>query len=83
MLDEEFEVLLRKHLKYLSPSEAIVRDRLLKEYGLDSMESINLLLDIEDTYTIVMPEEYLTEETFSTAFALWKVVEQLRNDSTL
>ncbi len=79
MINQEFEQLLRQHLKYLPPSAALDDKYLLKDYGLDSMAAIDLLLDIEDTYNIMMPEEYLTEETFSTAYDLWKVVERLRN----
>jgi acyl carrier protein len=78
MLDPAFEALLRKHVKYLSNTQPLDEDHLLQEYGLDSLASVNLLLDIEDTYDIVMPDKYLVEATFSTAHALWNVIEQLR-----
>lgn len=78
MLDPEFEGLLRKHIKYLSISQSLDEHSQLKEYGLDSIASVNLLLDIEDTYDIIMPDKYLVEATFSTAYALWNVIEQIR-----
>lgn len=78
MLNEQFENLLRHHLKYLPAGKPLAENQRLKDYGLDSMEAINLLLDIEDTYGVVMPDKYLTDETFSTAQALWAVIEHLQ-----
>ncbi len=83
MLQKDFESLLRKHLKYLPESDFLDADRALQDYGLDSMASVSLLLEIEDTYDIVMPDKYLVEATFSTAHALWNVVEQLRRGDSL
>jgi acyl carrier protein len=53
-------------------------DIALKDYGLDSAATIDLLLDLEDTYGITMPDEYLSEETFATLSSLWHAVSQLR-----
>ncbi len=53
-------------------------DIALKDYGLDSAVTIDLLLDLEDTYGITMPDEYLSEETFATLSSLWQAVSQLR-----
>ncbi|HEU4962900.1 MAG TPA: phosphopantetheine-binding protein [Bacilli bacterium] len=83
MLNTGFEALLRPHLKYLKSSQELEATGTLKEYGLDSMASINLLLDIEDTYGVVMPDKYLTEETFSTAESLWDTIEKLRAETTV
>ncbi|MEM5662573.1 phosphopantetheine-binding protein [Bacillus cereus] len=49
--------------------------------GLDSLGSINLLLDIEEAYDIVIPDEYLTDETFSTANTLWELIKKVKTES--
>jgi len=81
MLNENFENLLRQRLKYLPSDKPLDGNHPLKDYGLDSMEAVDLLLDIEDTYGIIMPDKYLTEETFSTAQALWETIEHLRQEN--
>ena len=77
--DAQFLNLLRSHLKYLKPGASLESDQQLKSLGLDSMAAVDLLLDIEDIYGVTLPDHFLTEETFSTARALWHVVEQLQN----
>jgi acyl carrier protein len=72
--DARFLALLGRHLKYLKPGQELEPDQPLRDLGLDSMASIDLLLDLEEEYGIVMPEEYLTEQSFSTAAALWQAV---------
>ncbi|WP_316207098.1 MULTISPECIES: phosphopantetheine-binding protein [unclassified Bradyrhizobium] len=47
---------------------------LLKDYGLDSAAAIDLLLDLEDTFGVMMPDEYLTSETFATLNSLQSAV---------
>lgn len=77
MPNAEFLGLIRSHLKYLKPNEEVNPNQELRSLGLDSMSSIDLLFDIEDTYGVTVPEEYMTEETFSTAQSLWTVVQTL------
>ena len=52
---------------YLSDDVSNNFETTLKDMGLDSMASIELLLELEDQFDIVFPDELLTEETFSTA----------------
>ncbi len=40
------------------------------DLGFDSMRTIELLLDLEESFEIVMPEEYLTDEVLRTPQAL-------------
>ncbi|WP_152656267.1 phosphopantetheine-binding protein [Oceanobacillus sp. CFH 90083] len=53
----------------------------LKELGLDSMSSIELLLELEDYYDITIPDEFLTEETFSSTHNLWNVIQSNSNEN--
>jgi acyl carrier protein len=49
----------------------------LKDIGLDSMASIELLLELEDQFNVSFPDELLTEETFLTAETLWDALNKL------
>ncbi|EEL19872.1 acyl carrier protein [Bacillus toyonensis] len=52
----------------------------LKELGLDSLASIELLLEIEEAYEIIFPDELLTEDTFSSSHNLWSIVSKLKGE---
>jgi len=69
----EFEVILRRHLPGLGP-QPIAPDDKLVDLGLDSMATVSLLLDLEETFSATIPDEVLTAETFATASTLWSVV---------
>jgi len=77
--EQQFMNIVQSHLKYLKAGEQLQAQQQLKALGLDSMAAIDLLLDIEDTYNVVLPDTYLTEEHFSTAQALWAVITDLRS----
>lgn len=75
--DPAFVALVRRHLKYLDPAAELDPDRELKPLGLDSMAGVDLLLDLEDEFGVVLPDRYLTQETFSTVRSLWTVMDLL------
>jgi acyl carrier protein len=74
MWDARFEEILRGHLPFLEPGERIVEDLVLRDYGLDSLAVVNLLVVLEDTYDVRIPGEALTLESFATPGRLWKVL---------
>jgi acyl carrier protein len=75
--EPKFTQLVRRRLKYAPTNGNLNADLALKDYGLDSGATIDLLLDLEDTYGITMPDEYLSEETFATLSSLWQAVSRL------
>ena len=75
-IKDRFVKTLVSHLKYAS-DEYIDLGKDLKTLGLDSMSSVDLIFDLEDQFDIILPDEYLTEETFSTVESLWSVVSTL------
>lgn len=77
--DDSFQEMLRRHLKYLDADADLDLDAELKPLGLDSMASLDLLFDIEDTFSVTLPDEYLTEETFTTGRSLKEAVEKVAN----
>jgi len=74
MDDGTFEAILRKRLKHVEADAAIPDDAPLRELGLDSMQAVELLLDLEDELGIVLPDEAMTAETFATAGSLKQAV---------
>ncbi|MBE2997238.1 hypothetical protein IDM40_00770 [Nocardiopsis sp. HNM0947] len=80
--DETFENLIRKALR-THPANAEINESLdLFSAGLDSMAQIELMLAVEEHYDIIIPDEMLVKETFSTPAQLWKVTKSApRNTS--
>jgi acyl carrier protein len=72
-MDERFVELLRPYVPLLGDSPLTEETR-LRDLGLDSMQSVNLLFGIEDEFDITFPDEDLNEATFTTAGSLWRVV---------
>jgi|GEM_PF-6202496 len=66
--------LVRPHLRLIEENEEIVESRSLSEAGLDSMSSINLLLDIEDQIGVTIADELIEEDSFETLAKLADLV---------
>ena len=75
--DDDFEELLRRHLSVPADQKLGPADELV-QWGLDSLRTVQLLLDVEERYAIAIPDERLRADTFSTGASLWRVVEQTR-----
>ncbi|HEY3606568.1 MAG TPA: phosphopantetheine-binding protein [Pseudonocardiaceae bacterium] len=71
----QFVDLLMPFLKFVGSNE-ITEDSRLRDLGLDSMQSIELLFAIEDTFGISLPDEDLTDTTFATAGSLWAAMQR-------
>lgn len=78
MLDPAFVRILRSHLKYLDQGEELDPDRPLRDLGLDSMQAVELLFDIEDHFDRALDDDDLSEATFATASSLWAVISKDR-----
>ncbi|GHC84170.1 hypothetical protein GCM10007079_25900 [Nocardiopsis terrae] len=72
-MDSRLPQLLTPFLKYLG-GQSITEDSPLPALGLDSMQSIELLFAIEDTFGITLADEYLNDATFATAGTLWSAI---------
>ncbi|WP_079178824.1 acyl carrier protein [Streptomyces humi] len=72
-MDPRFVDLLTPFLKFLGDQE-ITPETSLREHGLDSMQAIELLFAIEDTFAVVLPDEDMNDATFATAGSLWNVI---------
>jgi len=76
--DEEFERIVRRHLRLMPTSGALDPDADLRDLGLDSLTSVQLLVMLEDAYQLSVPDELLTNDMFATAKSLWTAIDALR-----
>ncbi|MER6472404.1 phosphopantetheine-binding protein [Streptomyces collinus] len=76
-MDAVFEKVLRDHLPRLK-EQPLTDDTRLRDAGLDSMKSVDLLFALEDETGISLPDDDLNEETFATAGSLWRAVDSAR-----
>ena len=74
--DGEFETVLRGVLPLLSDLKP---DTCLRTAGLDSLATIEVLLQLEDVYAVSIPDELLTADTFANPASLWRVVTSVRD----
>jgi acyl carrier protein len=77
-LDPAFEGALRRRLTYLPADEELPSDASLKSLGLDSMQAVELIFDLEDELGVALPDEAMTAQTFATAASLWAAVDAAR-----
>ncbi|MET9850549.1 phosphopantetheine-binding protein [Streptomyces ossamyceticus] len=79
--DATFEALLLEALPRLAAKGELRADSSLKAAGLDSLAMVEVLVRVEETYGIAVPDSELMADTFATPASLWRVVAALREQS--
>ncbi|MET9854944.1 acyl carrier protein [Streptomyces sp. NPDC006450] len=74
MWDKQFEETLRHHLPFLPSSQELLPDADLRDLGLDSLGTVELLAALESAYGIRFVDDALSLENFSRPDALWSVL---------
>ncbi|MFE7200176.1 phosphopantetheine-binding protein [Pseudonocardia alni] len=74
--DERFPQVLRSVLPRLSGP--ITPRSGLRSAGLDSLALVELLVRLEETYAVTIPDDLLTPEVFETAAGVWDVLDRVR-----
>lgn len=77
MWTHEFERIVRKSLNRLGDGEPLSVDAVMVDFGLDSMKTIDLVVQLEEAFGVAIPDELLSPESFKTPRNLWQVVESL------
>lgn len=72
----EFEKTLRAYLPLLDKEQPITPDLVLADYGMDSLATVNLLLDLEEEYAVSIPDERLTSIMSADAAGMWAALQQ-------
>ena len=71
----ELEGIVRPHLTLLDPSANLSPDSSLGELGLDSMASIDLLIEIESHLGVVIDDAAIDESSFDSLVGIAKLIE--------
>ena len=74
---EAIAAVVRPHLKFLAAGEVLEPARDLGALGLDSMASIDLLLDLERAFGITLSDDDLTENSFANLGEIQKLLASL------
>lgn len=64
--EERLLALLRPFLRLLPAGEPLSMSADLGKLGLDSLQSIDLLMELEQAFGITIPDEKITVESFAT-----------------
>ncbi|GAA3463292.1 acyl carrier protein [Saccharothrix longispora] len=78
MWDSTFDETLRSFLPFLSAEEALAADTPLREYGLDSLATVELLAVLEQNYGVRFQDDALNLETFENPGRLWTTLAGLQ-----
>lgn len=73
-----YEDVLRPHLPLLTGESELETNVSLADLGLDSLGTVSLLVQLEETFDVMIPDELLIAESFSTPGTLWSVIDDLR-----
>lgn len=77
-----FETLVRANAPLLPASKILDADIPLRDLGIDSMGTVQLLVEVETEFGVAFPDELLTPETFETPASLWRALESICRGST-
>ncbi len=72
--EERLTTLLRPFLRLLPAEAGLPMDAELGKLGLDSLQSIELLMALEQEFGVTIPDEKITVETFATPANLLALV---------
>lgn len=75
-----FEKVLRRHLPLLGADQEVRPNTILADLGLDSMSTVSLLIDLEDTLNISISDDELLPEVFRSPGRLWATVQRATNN---
>ncbi|MEM9016248.1 MAG: phosphopantetheine-binding protein [Verrucomicrobiota bacterium] len=73
-----YEEIVRPFLRFADPESAISPEDNLGELGLDSLASIELLVQLEEVFDVTIQDELITENSFGSLVELQKLIEGSR-----
>lgn len=82
-MDPAFEAVLRPRLAHLPDDAELPPGASLRDLGLDSMQAVELVFDLEDELDVQLPDEAMTAETFATAASLWAALCAARDEASV
>ncbi|MFC0435297.1 acyl carrier protein [Kutzneria buriramensis] len=77
MWDARFEEVLRPYLPFLPADEPLTPESSLRDLGLDSLGTVELLGALEHEFGVRFVDDALSLETFANAGVLWAALDNL------
>nr|6M01_B Chain B, Putative ACP [Embleya scabrispora] len=77
MWDDQFEAIVRRYVPFLGPDERLGGGSELRDLGLDSMGTVELLAALEQAYGARFVDDALNMENFATPDALWATLSRM------
>ena len=77
MLERSLEQILRANARFLAAGADIDPDLSLASLGVDSLDIIELVVQIEGKFDVEIPPYRVTPETFSTPASIWRLLCEL------
>ncbi|MET9730398.1 phosphopantetheine-binding protein [Streptomyces sp. NPDC006458] len=78
---DQFETVLRQFLPFLATGEPLADDAALRDLGLDSMGTVELLAALESTFDVRFRDDALSMEKFANPGVLRQTLVQMREIS--
>lgn len=77
LVESKLEQILRRHARFLAAGIDIDPDLSLESLGVDSLDIIELIVQIECRFDVAIPPDRINPETFSTPASIWRLLCQL------
>jgi acyl carrier protein len=77
MVHGDLEKILRTHARFLAPDTEIDPDLSIASLGVDSLDIIELVVQLEGQFDVEIPLDQVTPETFATPGSIWRLLCQL------
>lgn len=71
------EKILRTHARFVAPGTDIDPDLPIASLGVDSLDIIELVVQLEGKFDVEIPLDQVTPETFATPSSIWRLLCQL------
>ncbi|MEV6256978.1 acyl carrier protein [Nocardia sp. NPDC051911] len=81
MWDDYFDAIVRRSLVHLDPDAPLDPDARLTALGLGSLQTVALLVSLEDHYGVTFDGDDLTAATFRTPASLWSALSRAKANS--
>lgn len=77
MIDRKLNDILLQHLPEAPANKSLSTEQSLVDLGIDSLRLVELIVNLEDSFGIVIPDEEMLAENFSTVGSVSNLVNRV------
>ncbi|PJM98522.1 acyl carrier protein [Streptomyces sp. CB01201] len=81
MIGEELQTVIRNQAPDLSEGRPLTADDKLLDLGIDSLGLVELIINIEESFSIVIPDEDMLADNFTSVGTVADLVERIKATS--